>query len=474
MMKSGTKHVSAVELCLLLTRTCKVVLGAVFVVLLSFGNKALACPGCGCIPPEMAITTDLITQEHADTVQYFEDEIPPHEDLFIFYFNEYLVPSMIRMTEQLSAVAMLQMEAVGTLMDSKQQLETQRLFQELETQAHKDYYPSVGVCTFGTVMKSLAASERYSRHGAFILSQRSQDRQLGNVNSLSSEGGHLDRHNRMEQFREVYCDAHDNHDGLGYTPGTRPYLCDPAPPTDRARMNKDIDYAMTLDSPMTLGLDFCDDPADCTPSLADLTEDEQDIFALASNIYAHELFLRSPEGLFDERAPADLAVKSNQIKYLDLRAVVAKRSVAENSFNVIAAMKAQTSPNLEDGTPPQTFEYMKVLLRELGFTDNDIRDIYTAYETSGEERPSYHAQMEILTKNIFQRPEFYVNLYDKPVNVIRKGVALQAIDLMQDLDTLKSYLRTEAMLSVLLEVEVAAAQKDSDNRISRLRTKGKR
>jgi hypothetical protein len=46
------------------------------------------------------------------------------------------------MTEQLSAVAMQQMEIIGTFLDAKQQLETQRLFQEMAAQAQKDYTPS--------------------------------------------------------------------------------------------------------------------------------------------------------------------------------------------------------------------------------------------------------------------------------------------------------------------------------------------
>jgi hypothetical protein len=72
--------------------------------------------------------------------------------------------------------------------------------------------------------------------------------------------------------------------------------------------------------------------------------------------------------------------------------------------------------------------------------------------------PSYYAQMEVLTKKIYQNPDFYTNLYDKPANVERKEVAMQAIGLMQKFDLFKSYLRTEASLSVLLETSIQDLQ----------------
>ena len=75
--------------------------------------------------------------------------------------------------------------------------------------------------------------------------------------------------------------------------------------------------------------------------------------------------------------------------------------------------------------------------------------------------------MEILTKKIYQNPDFYTNLYDKPANVERKGVALQAIGLMQKFDLFKSNLRSEASLSVLLELAVIDLQKEVENEFGR-------
>ena len=48
----------------------------------------------------------------------------------------------------------------------------------------------------------------------------------------------------------------------------------------------------------------------------------------------------------------------------------------------------------------------------------------------------------------------------------RKGVAIQAIGLIQKFDLLKSYLRTEASLSILLELSVQQLQRQVEDNIS--------
>ena len=146
----------------------------------------------------------------------------------------------------------------------------------------------------------------------------------------------------------------------------------------------------------------------------------------------------------------------------DFRQILAKRSVAENSFNEIVGMKAEGS-----GIASNARGYMEVVYDNLGIGDpSDI--LNNDVETLLGEYPSYHAQMEVLTKKLYQRPEFYTNLYDKPVNVERKGASLRAIGLMQNMDRFKSQLRSEAILSVLLEVELLKMQEDLQKRMDNL------
>src|SRR5690606_24858080 len=110
------------------------------------------------------------------------------------------------------------------------------------------------------------------------------------------------------------------------------------------------------------------------------------------------------------------------------------------SFAAITAMRAAGDPESQP--------YLYKMVQELGVPDDDIEKMLGKH-------PSYFAQMELLTKKAFQNPVFYTDLYDKPANIDRKGAALQALGLMQDRDMYESLLRSEAVLSVLLEMMIA-------------------
>lgn len=420
-----------------------------------FGKTAYACGIiCTCVPPPMAQTINLVRSEHPVTRDHIAAEFDMHEDFIENVFWPLMLPAMMEMTDQVSAVAMQQMEIIGTLFDARQQLKGQRLVKEMKALAHRDYQAenNVELCNIATHTRTLLSSESYARMNSFVLSQRSLDRQLGNINTSAVEGAHKDLLSRMTQFRERYCDPHDNGGGLDQ-------LCPNPPPAEHR--NKDINYSQLIDYPLTLNADFCNMDTlggACEPD-NQFEEIESDIWALANNLYAHDIFLRIPETV--------LRNESAQARYLDVRAVTAKRNIAENSFNIITGMKTKGSPDLgQDFHSGDTSQYMVPLLMELGMTQAEIDDFMGEY-------PSYYAQMEVLTKKTYQRSEFYAGLQDTPANVKRKAVALQAIDLMQNFDTLKSTLRTEMMLSVILEIGLTNLQEDMQNRISRQRALGR-
>jgi hypothetical protein len=376
------------------------------------------------------------------------------------FWEDNVLPALMLMAEQLSAVAMQQAQIVGSFLDAKHQMETQQVFQRLMAQAHKDYQPSIGVCEFGSAAKSLAASERKAELNQLVLARRSQDRSLGNANTSAALGEDADKDSRIKQFREKFCDPWDNNNGLTF-------LCDHdqnfasgtigaaapggigAPSDKKERMNKDIDFVRTIDSPWTINADFS--------NTSTATDNEEEILALASNLYGHEVFFRPPAKSLESSGSRINAV---QKAYMDMRAVIAKRSVAENSFNAITAMKTEGMPGSRD--------YLVELLKQLDVQPTgDINKILGA-------NPSYWAQMEILTKKIYQNPDFYTNLYDKPANVDRKGLAIQAIGLMQKFDLYKSNLRNESTLSVLLELAVQDLQNEIENQFNAVRGGGNR
>ena len=117
------------------------------------------------------------------------------------FFEDNILPAMMLMSEQITATAMKQVQIIGSFFDARQQMETQQTLQKIRTQAHKDYQPSVGMCEFGSSVKSLAATERRGEYNAYILSQRSQDRHLGQALTASSEGEKSDITTRLAQFK---------------------------------------------------------------------------------------------------------------------------------------------------------------------------------------------------------------------------------------------------------------------------------
>lgn len=416
-------------------------------------NQAQAC--CSCQQEIDTVSNDEWFDKPRGTVdriqRHVESEFTAHRLWFVhILWEDNLLPAMMLMAEQLSAVAMQQTQIVGSFLDASHQMETQQTLRTLNARAHKDYHPSIGMCEFGTAVKSLAASERKGELDTFAMSQRIQDRALKHSYTSSATGDALDKATRLQQFKEKFCDPADNNNGMQF-------ICADSTRLDanrnqitgaakNERMNKDIDYARTFEWPWTLAVDFSD---------STVTNHEEEILALASNLYGHKVFSNIPSTALEDIANDQEDITFMQMQYQNARAILAKRSVAENSFSAITAMKAE-------GTGGSR-EYLIEVLKELGLDADEAEKLLA---NDGDLDPSYYAQMEILTKKALQNPDFYTNLYDTPTNVTRKGVAIQAIGLMQKFDLFKSYLRNEAALSVLLELAVQELQDDIENDIN--------
>ncbi len=372
--------------------------------------------------------------ETPQTIEHTLNEFQRHEEWLIKNLWEgHVLPSMMLMTKQLTSTALQQTQIIGTLFDAKHQLESQRLLQELQAGAHKDYHPSTGMCRFGTNTRSLVASERHANVTQIALATRGTQRRLMTAGAIGTGGGRDDSRSRLKQFRTTYCNPAD----FGFS---LDLLCEGA---DKERYNKDVNYTHALEDKGTLKLLFTDNAT---------SPDEEDILALGANLYGNRLlpiiadqFIADAEGNF---------IDSGAGVYMDTRALAAKRSVAYNSFAAISGLRSEG----RDSVLP----YMTELLEEMGMTSLAINTLLGV-------APSYNAQMEVLTKKLYQTPNFYSNLYDKPVNIDRKDVAMHAIGLMQKRDIYRSQLRSEANMSVWLETEVEDLQDYHNNEAAKLR-----
>lgn len=336
------------------------------------------------------------------------------------------------MTNQMVETMMVQAQIVGTFFDAKHQLESQRLLQQKAARAHKDYHPSEQMCSIGTFARNLTNTERRAEFSQIVLSERGMQRELLRGENLTVETAVSDRQSRFETFRTKFCNPKDN---LGTLAG----ICEKDIKPEM--MNRDIDFTRTLDRPLTLPFD---------PLTPEASDEEAAIYALMDNLFQSKPLpsIRKEKTTLPEA----------QAVIMDLRSIIAMRTTARDSMNHYIAQKAY-GPEADGGS---NAPFLRALIRDMGITNED-----EITQLLGE-RPSYYAQMEVLTKKIYQHPNFFVNLYDKPANVERIGAAMQAIETMQNRDIQAALQRREVLISIVAELSVRRQQQFIDSLVRSL------
>lgn len=387
------------------------------------GSMCLDCCNC-CTPgmPQMMLTTAY----------------EQHRTGFILgsFYSGTVEPALRNMATQLTQSWMLQSRMIGGFYDAQNHHNAQLDLQRLQAEALRDYTPSESVCQFGTLARSLAATTERTRANQIALSEINLARATGRFNSISAAGRGQDNQFRMSSFIQNICDTSGNDNGLSS-------MCAATVASDR--YNRDIDYARTLAVPETLRVDFTNTA---------LTPGEHDVVLLGHNLYGNRQFM-SRLGRYN------IETATGQQLYSLIRSVNAKRAVAENSFNAYAAMKAMGAP--------ASRTYVNTVLANLGMSLED-RNTYTATiippgggTTIETGNPSYYAQMDIMTKRIYQDPNFYANLMDGKANVSRQQAAMEGLELMQGRDIFTSMSRSEQLLGVLVEMEAIKLQAKYQN-----------
>lgn len=382
----------------------------------------------------------------------------------------------IRMaTEELSAVMVMQTQIVGMFMDASIQMDTQRKHQELMARAHKDYHPSEMMCRVGTFMRSVAHTEFKSEVNKHALNRVLMNQYMSMKDSSAEGGPNVHEPIKLANYKTHYCDPRDSG---GSVSGMN---CPNVGAIDvrNEKRNQDIDFSRSVGTKLTLDVDFSEDGANT------ITEDERYVVAMAKHLYFPRTFA----------SPSQENVLKDARGHYDSRSFAAKMNVAHSSFLHIVGMKSSAPPGQQrtaaavsatnPATPPYGsvpsvnaprtdppaidedagWAYMKALLREFGIENNASGTIEEQIDEILGVRPSYYAQMEVLTKKIYQSPNFYTNLYDKPANVKRIGASLDAIMLMNQRDRFESLLRREMLSSVLVEDALKGSVEELNARI---------
>ncbi|MBI4031527.1 MAG: hypothetical protein HY370_07590 [Proteobacteria bacterium] len=394
---------------------------------------------------------------HQTTRNWVEIQFELHREIFMieYFFYEFLMKSMMLMDTQLTSAAMMQVAMIGGFFDASQQLKSQRLMQQLAAQAHRDYHPSMDMCALGTAARKLGAASAHIDANAAVVSAHQRARQLHTGGVIGTEGSASDKRGRMMAIIGMYCDINDNNNedaipGDGLEP-----LCGAAQPGGSlAAFNEDMSVSLRGDKPRE--------------EMSVISGIYPEKFTgLVSNLFAPDLIPPIPEALIMPAASDPFKNEGNRQTLLDIRAIAAKRSVAEYSFSSVAASKMEGSA--ESDAPL----YMATIIELIGKQPTGAQG--TSAQAAADfigQAPSYHAIMDVLTKKIYFDQNFYVGLYDTPANVARKGAAMRAIALMQNMDMLKSQLRKEMSLSVAVELEIDKLQEKIDNRLKGLTTEG--
>ena len=346
---------------------------------------------------------------------------------WVVYFH--WLPPHMNMAQQLTTTIAMQTMVIGTMFDAKNQLETQRLMQQLAAEAHRDYQPDTMMCTFGTNVRSLTSSEALYRENARYIDLTLLKRDKLSVGLAGADSVDEDLNDRFNMFTKIYCDVNDA------TQYLKP-ICGAGGPMNR--INNDVDWTKTIESKYTLLADFSNIT---NPS----TADQQDVMALMKNLIGYRPFGRVSD--------AYLGQEFAKSTYLDMRSVEAMRSVARNSLSHIIGMRTMGPPIAQSSQ-----KFMRKVLDQLQVPLPEIDKFLGP-------QPSYYAQMDVLTHKIFESPEFFTNLYTTPANVERIGVTLQALTLMQNRDRFEAALRREMLLSLILELNIRDRQDKTVNAV---------
>lgn len=405
------------------------------------GSCSLSCASeqdCTCKP--------VIEGHHATIRLRMTNQFITHRTWMIdVFYAEHILPALAQMTSQFTTLSMQQVQIIGGFFDAKHQLETQRIFQQLMAEAHKDYQPSEGLCEIGTNVRSLAASDAKSKVAHMTFANRIMARQLRNSDTTAGNGADADINSRIVKFKSTHCRPSDNSNGLNF-------LCTHGGnigAVDKKRYNRDVDYAQNIEQKLTLDIDFSSNAA-----ATEITADEEDVFALTANLFAHTPL----DGISGELLAADENnPRAMAYRYMDTRSIAAKRSVAQNAFTSIIAERTEGEP--------QVGRFLKRIVAELGVPEDEVDFILG-------NNPSYFAQMEVLTKDLYQNPVFYTELYDKPANVLRKGAAIRAIRLMQERDIYERQLQSEMIFATKLGIMLNDEHKRLEGRFITLQQGG--
>ena len=330
---------------------------------------------------------------------------------------------------------------VGNVLEGQSNINSIQSFQAKSAGAILNGQSSEQVCRMATLSQSLAKSDFSGVAHQKAIAQILQDRDLGRVGSLYYNGSGINIEDglcgRITLFEEKFCDGKDENTSLDKFCDVK-VTCskddnDRVISNDERQLNADVDVTRILDVPLTLDVNFVGNNS------IENDKDEVPLLALAENLFP---------SLPIARKIKDPLNRTQEQNYMKLKSLMAARNVARNSFASYVAEKAKGD---DVGVAPFALNVMKTM----GVNQTEAEKFLG-------KNPSYFAQMEVLTKKLYQTPDFVTALSTSAANVDRIRIAMKAVDLQQNADFLESMYRREMMLATYLEQRIQNAAASSD------------
>lgn len=323
-----------------------------------------------------------------------------------------------KLADQLRDTIISVARQTGQFIDGYEINESIHALQKQNVTAMQNYAPSGSVCRYGTLSRSLVGTDSVVNANRLVFSKMLQDRQHQKKGVMYSDPA-VGLKTIVLDFQGHYCFPDNNNSFLkGY--------CKALAAVPDKYFDRDVDFTRVFDVPLTVNADFTNSAA--------ASDEQKALTALFANLSFVPPYM--------DKNGAALSSKSLVNNTQNIRALGAARQIAENSMAALVSQKVKGKA--------ESATYMHAVLKQLGLSDADAKKLIG-------DNPSYYAQMEVLTKKLFQDPAFYANLYDSPVNVDRQKVAITAIALQQDRDFLEGLRRKEMLLSALLELKIRNA-----------------
>lgn len=386
------------------------------------GVDTLECRGKSCTRCVACCTEDSVDEISQNLFNKYRQEF-----IMDTFYTVTVEPSFKKFADEIRNAENFKTVAFGTFIDASVLLDTLRDLQVSATKTMQDYTPSEQMCRFGTLSRSLAASDQRVDVNRLALSEIGLARNLGTKLSVADAGRGWDNFNRLRFLAERFCDRADNRSGMDD-------LCVIATQSLDINQDRDVDYTRSVDTKETINADFTD---------VALTNEEAQLVGLSHYLYGHH----QQNQRFDK--DGDFKDKPGSATlYRDFRSAFARRAAAQNTYNTLAAMKVAGSG--------ASNAYMLEVLKDLGAPPEEIEQYLLGMNTyDGSANASYNSQMDMLTRRLYQSPKFYANLMDSKANIKRVGASIQGIGLMQDRDIYRSMERSEMLLALMVQLEAA-------------------